>query len=43
MKTFIELIEFFGGIVILLAIGKLLGNFLKLDEYIKINAKAKKK
>jgi hypothetical protein len=42
MKTFLDLLEFFGGIILLFIIGKLIGYLFKLDEYIQAAAKARK-
>jgi hypothetical protein len=42
MKTFIDLLEFFGGMILLFVIGKLIGYIFKLDEYIQTFAKARK-
>jgi len=33
MKTFLILVQFFGSLFILFAIGWLIGHFLKLDKY----------
>ncbi len=33
MENFLLILEFFGGIIIVFAIGKLLGHLFKLDQY----------
>jgi uncharacterized membrane protein YraQ (UPF0718 family) len=43
MNPLITILELFGGIILIFAIGILIGYLFKLDEYIKANAKAKKK
>jgi len=35
METFLFLSEIFGGIILVFAIGYLLGHLLKLDKYLK--------
>jgi hypothetical protein len=33
METFLFILEFFGGLVLIFAVGWLMGKLLKLDEY----------
>jgi hypothetical protein len=37
MQNFLLLSEFFGGIILFLGIGYLIGHLLKLDKYLKSN------
>jgi hypothetical protein len=42
MEVFLVLLKFFGGLILLIGIGVIIGRQLKLDKYLESNKKAKK-